>query len=155
MRSDLETITWVAREILPLHQRDWLFKAMDILKLDFQQIGEIFPEGIIITVDYPNREIPHNWLGQYWTQRYDNGLIFRVIFINPSLGGLQALDTLVHELVHAVVNDFEHGEQFLEVAKAIGLNNTGPSASAKEVLWERLGEIKETLGRYPTVGELV
>jgi len=154
MRSDLETIIWFAKHILPRYQRDWLLKAMDILKLDFQQIGETFPEDILIMVKYPHREIPYNWLGQYqW--KCDGDLIHHQILINPSVGGLMALDILIHELVHAVIDGPDHGERFLEVAKAIGLDDTGPCAGAKEVLWERLREIKETLGRYPTVGELV
>lgn len=161
MRSDHETILWVAREILPLHQRDWLLKAMDILKLDFQQIGEIFPGDILIKVEYPGCNIPYSWLGMYrmitnFSLTPDEpDLIRRWIFINPSVDGLLALDVLVHELVHAVVSVSGHGERFLEVAKAIGLDNRGPSAGAEEVLLERLRDIEEILGRYPTVGELV
>ncbi len=48
--TDLETLIWTSREILPLRQQDWLYKALDILTLDFQHIGETVPEGILIEV---------------------------------------------------------------------------------------------------------
>jgi hypothetical protein len=143
--TDIETLQWTAKEVLPLQQSVWLTKAMEILKEDFQQIGESF-SGITILVDYPYHGPSFYWLGTY---RYS----VRTIFINPSVDGLMALDILVHELVHAAVGIEEggHGEKFLAVAAAIGLDDSGPTAGAEETLLKRLRAIQEILGRYPFV----
>jgi hypothetical protein len=118
---------------------------MEILKEDFNQIGESF-SGITILVEYPYNEPSFDWLGTY---RYNE----HSIFINPTVGGLMALDILVHELVHSVVPLGEpgHGERFHEIAAAIGLDDDGPTAGAEEVLLKRLREIQKILGSYPLV----
>jgi hypothetical protein len=143
--TELETLRWTAKEILPRKQADWLTKAVEILREDFNQIGEPFSK-ITIIVDYPYGGLSLSWLGSY---RYTK----QTIFINPTVGGLMALDILVHELVHAVVPVTEpaHGERFHEVAAAIGLDDDGPTAGAEEVLLKRLREIQEILGSYPLV----
>ncbi len=99
--TDIETLAWTAREILPLYQRDWLTKAMEILKWDFEQIGEAYPGAIDIRVEYPGRNIHLAWLGSYiaYISTDPDDVDFRGIFINPTVDGLVALDVLVHELV--------------------------------------------------------
>jgi len=143
---DIETLKWMTREIPPLHQQAWLSKAIDILREDFRQIGEMIPKEIHLSVNYPGRGVPLSLLGMHWKiddQHYIN--------IKPSMNGLMALDLLVHELVHVVVDELGHGGQFSVVAKAIGLDDTGSTAAAKEVLLKRLREIQEILGSYPLV----
>ncbi len=142
----IETFRWTAKEILPLKQADWLLKAIEILRGDFERIGEIFPEVILIRVEYPNSNIAYSWLGTYrWY--YDDR---HSIFVNPSSDGLAALDILVHELVHAVGIP-DHGEQFHRVAAAIGMSGGGITACAEKVLLKRLREIQMTLGSYPLI----
>ena len=52
------------------------------------------------------------------------------IFISPALGDpVDVLDTLVHELVHAVDNcEHKHGKEIKKIALSIGLE--GPMRSA-------------------------
>lgn len=148
--TDIETLRWTAREILPLKQRDWLLKALEILREDFLQIGEMIPDDIDVFVEYPIYwEISDNWLGTYWS-------IDKDIYINPSVNGLWALDILVHELVHAVVGGaVGHDKEFQTIAAAIGLDDTGITAGAEAVLLKRLKDIQETLGSYPLVFDCV
>lgn len=73
------------------------------------------------------------------------------IFVNPTVTSLMALDILVHELVHAVVQEPGHSERFKEVVAAIGLDDKGTASSAEEVLMKRLIEIRNILGAYPLV----
>ena len=144
--TDIETLRWTAEEILPLRQAEWLTDAMDMLQHDFAHIGQPFPD-LDILVMYPFGEVGISWLGSYmrWGPDYHR------IYINPTVDGLEALDILVHELVHAAVHvtDPGHGAIFYLVAEAIGLDDTGPYAAAKEALLKRLREIYEILGNYP------
>jgi hypothetical protein len=149
--TDIETLRWTAREILPMQQSKWLDRALEMLRVDFYQIGEPLPREIAIKVEYPYGELTYLWLGTclfYWSADHDPD--FYTIFINPSVDGLLALDVFVHELVHTVTND-GHGDEFMGVASAIGLDDTGPTAGAEEVLLKRLKGIQETLGSYPLV----
>jgi hypothetical protein len=150
--TDIETLRWTAQEILPLKQRDWLDRALEMLRVNFYQIGVDLPKDIDIVVDYPDSALPYPWLGTYqrcWIKR--GPIISHKIFINPSVDGLLALDILAHELVHSVTLDGDHGDEFMEIASAIGLDDTGPTAGAEEVLLKRLKDIQETLGSYPLV----
>lgn len=94
--------------------------------------------------------------GAYITQFYPEKddlpeLTLHWLYINPTVDGLTALDILVHELVHASIEEDGHGEQFMEVASAIGLDDKGPSAGAEVILLKRLRDIQEMLGSYPLV----
>ncbi len=151
--TDLETLRWTARTILPLHQSDWLTKAVEILERDFGMVGEEYPGDIDIRVDFPGWGIGTAWLGTYH-RNAEVGI--RRIFINPTIGGLLALDVLVHELVHAVTEEGGgHGGMFMRVAKAIGMDDGGTTAGAKEDLLQRLRDIQQTLGSYPLVFDFV
>ncbi len=153
--TDIETLRWTVENILPAQQSDWLHKGMKILRVDFEQIGETLPQVIWIVVDYPDGEdSDSSWLGRYTSRVFTDGppeSSLHCIHINPTVDGLMALDILVHELVHAVTPDDEgdHGERFMEVATAIGLDADGPIAAAEGVLLKRLKDIQEILGSYP------
>ncbi len=158
--NDFETIRWTAQEILPLKQSEWLSNATDMLREDFKQIRETFPDEIHITVDYPSTEVSYSWLGQYqetfeMPERGNLSVITEMtqyhIFVNPTVDGLLSLEILVHELVHAVAGaEAGHGEHFREVAAAIGVRMFC-CVGAKKVLLRRLRDIQEILGAYPLV----
>ncbi len=155
---NIETLRWTARELLPKRQSAWLVDGMEMLRLDFAQIGEEFPNTDII-VDYPQHNVSYSWLGMYIQQfsfSLERGDLSKqtqsYILINPTSTSLRALDTLVHELVHAVVGAGEgHGDEFQRVAAAIGLDDRGTASSAEEALMQRLIEIRNILGPYPLV----
>lgn len=157
--TDIETLRWTAREILPERQSDWLTKAMEMLREDFKKIGETFPDSIDIVFDfYPySGNMSILWMGCYNASAYlrkgGKPLISHPqIHINPTLTSLCALDILVHELVHAATpEDLGHGDRFREVAAAIGLDDKGTASSAEEDLMQRLIEIRNILGPYPLV----
>ena len=138
--TEYETMFWTAENLLSEHQKYWLTKGMKMLRLDFAQIGETFSEKICIQVGYPEFDIGRPWLGMY---DYNTD----IIYINPKVDGLMALDTLVHELIHAT-GILDHGVDFHIVAAAIGLDDTGCTAGAEEVLLKRLRDIQEILGPY-------
>ncbi len=148
---NIETLRLTAKEILPKQQSKWLDRALEMLRPDFDQIGSPIPEFITILVNYPRRALSYSWLGTwncYWS--VDDDPDFHMIFINPTVDGLYALDILIHELVHATTND-RHGDRFREVAAAIGLDDRGTASGAEETLLKRLRDIQMTLGPYPLV----
>ncbi len=162
--TDIETLRWTAREILPIRQSEWLDRAVDTLRVDFAQIGETFTDNITIFSQYPegNERLSDGWLGQYFATGCptSENLHHSWILINPTVNGLLALDILVHELVHAVAGIIEelpsgrwdnHGPRFHVVAAAIGMDDTGPTAGAKKELLRRLREVQESLGPYPVI----
>jgi len=157
--TELETLQWTARELLPAKQSDWLSKGMEILRCDFEQIGYPFPAEIPIFVEFPTK-LSHGvnigWLGQCQWRNDTNGNPSYKILINPTVDGITALDILVHEMVHAAVGcECGHTDMFYIIAEAIGQDDTGIMAGAEEVLLRRLRDIQEILGPYPVVFDCV
>jgi hypothetical protein len=149
--TDLETIRWTAKELQPLHRQEWLTRALGILQEDFLDIGETIPININISVTFlRDTETLKIWGGQYRTVKYANGVVVMYIYVNPTMNGLEALDTFVHELVHAIVGKHGHCERFHEVAEAIGMTCKGTYSNAKANLSKRLAEIHGMIGAYPS-----
>ncbi len=60
------------------------------------------------------------------------------------------MDTLVHELVHAVDNcEHKHGKEFKKIALSLGMVGPMRSAGAGPELKAKLEAIAKTLGPYP------
>ena len=72
------------------------------------------------------------------------------IFISPALGDpVDVLDTLVHELVHAVDNcEHKHGKEIKKIALSIGLEGPMRSASAGKALKAVLTELAQQIGPW-------
>jgi hypothetical protein len=64
--------------------------------------------------------------------------------------GLEVLDTLVHELVHAVDDcKHKHGKEFKKIATSLGMVGPMRSAGAGPALKEKLKDLATKLGAYP------
>lgn len=89
-------------------------------------------------------------IGQCWSRKSCASSINQ-IFICPTLEDpVAVLDTLVHEMVHAVDNcEHGHGKEFKKIAITIGLVGAMRSASAGPVLHQRLKDLADRLGPYP------
>jgi len=70
-------------------------------------------------------------IGQCWSTQSSSAGV-NEIFISPKLADpVEVLDTLTHELVHAVDNcKHKHGKEFKAIAKKIGLEGKMREASA-------------------------
>jgi hypothetical protein len=133
-------------------REQWLEDAVDLIIGYFADIDAPLPERRIeLTQEWPDA-IPtwerSNTLGactEYYT------LDVSRVFIAPDLEeDIQVLETLVHELAHAAVGcRHEHGGEFPEVARRIGLAGELTSTSAGPKLLTRLAEMADTLGPYP------
>ncbi len=132
-------------------REEWLIAATNLLREDFKDTP--IPEKIRITCGWPSRggrAEKKKVLGECWKPECsEDG--HTEVFIAPTLSnGIEVLDVLVHELVHAAIGCEEgHKGPFRVVAKALGLMGKMTSTNAGEDLLVRLREIEEKLGTYP------
>ena len=131
------------------NREQWLMAAVDHLIPIFERAGYTVPL-VKVSVGFPSTGGKGRHLGQCWsTKSAVDGV--NQIFIAPHLQTpFDFLDTLVHELVHAV-DDCEsgHGENFKKIALDVGLKGPMRSAGAGDWLKQDLIRIEERLGSFP------
>lgn len=132
-------------------REEWLMAAARALRPLFDEQG---------AAEYPRFRVSCGWpkggrgktIGQAWTPSA-SGDETAEIFISPkleSLVGYGVLDTLLHELIHAVVgNEVGHKGPFKKLATAIGLSGKMTATFAEGELETRLLELAAPLGPYP------
>jgi predicted RNA-binding Zn-ribbon protein involved in translation (DUF1610 family) len=134
-------------------REEWLNEAVNRLAPMFESIGAPLPGDIRVSVGFPSRAARSRrkrHIGECWSPKHSAALRHE-IFISPVLGdGLQATETLVHELVHAAVG-VEHGHRgrFAKVARQIGLLPPMTQTPASPELKARLNALVTTIGPYP------
>jgi hypothetical protein len=124
-------------------REQWLQNAVDAMRPRFAQAGYVLPEVIHVSVGLPSKRalsVKSRVIGQCWhgTASTDG---HSHVFISPVIGdGVEALDTLVHELCHVVAGpEAKHGAGFVKVGNAVGLTEGKPtSLGAGEGLREEL-----------------
>ena len=130
-------------------REQWLMQAVDYLIPLFERAGYAVPI-VKVSIGFPSTGSKGRHLGQCWsTKSAVDGL--NQIYIAPHLPtALDVLDTLVHELVHAV-DDCQsgHGENFKKIALDVGLKGPMRSAGAGDWLKRDLIQIVESLGSFP------
>jgi hypothetical protein len=130
-------------------REEWLMQAVEQIKPIFERTGYQVPP-LKVSVGFPSTGSKGRHLGQCWsTKSSADGM--NQIFIAPHLPTpLEVIDTLVHELVHAV-DDCQsgHGENFKRMAKDIGLKGPMRSAGAGDALMKDLIKITDLLGNFP------
>jgi len=131
------------------NREQWLMAAVDHLIPIFERAGYAVPL-VKVSVGFPSTGGKGRHLGQCWsTKSAVDGV--NQIFIAPHLQTpFDFLDTLVHELVHAI-DDCEsgHGENFKKIALDVGLKGPMRSACAGDWLKQDLIRIEERLGSFP------
>jgi hypothetical protein len=128
----------------------WLLAAVQLLKPIFAAKRHIVPDDCQVSCGFASTGTRSHHIGQCWSRRSSTNERNQ-IFISPALGDpVQVLDTLVHELVHAVDNcEHKHGKEFKKIALSIGLEGPMRSAGAGKALKEQLVKIADALGPYP------
>ena len=139
---------------LPLHaaptlREVWLSDAVSKLEPLFTAQGYQLPQ-VKVSVGFASKGAHNGTIGQCWSTESAADRINQ-IFISPVLQEpVAVLDTLVHELVHAIDDcKHRHGAPFRKIATAIGLEGQMRSASAGEALRQRLTVIASSLAPYP------
>jgi len=129
-------------------REQWLNSAVEVLKPIFTEKGYIVPK-VNVSCGFPSTGKDRH-IGQCWSKETSEADV-NEIFISPKLDEpVDVLDTLVHELVHAVDNcKNSHGAEFKKIALSIGLEGKMRQAAAGEKLKVRLKEMATALGEYP------
>lgn len=130
-------------------REEWLNDAADAIRGLFDEQS---------APDYPKLRLSCGWpkggrgktIGQAWHPD-SSGDSTVEIFISPALEKPgEVLETLVHELVHAVVgNDAGHRGPFKKLATGLGLEGKMTATHAGETLAATLESFLDFLGEYP------
>ena len=127
----------------------WLQNAVDLVSPIFKNKGYTIPK-VQVSCGFPSTGNKSKHVGQCWGKSSTNDGTNQ-LFISPVLDEpVQVLDTLVHELVHAVDDCMhDHGPEFKKIATDVGLQGLMREASAGPWLLEQLTAISRQLGKYP------
>jgi len=133
------------------HTREsWLLAAVELLRPVFQAKQHSIPRVLLVSCGFASTGTRSHHVGQCWSRKSSaNGQ--NQIFISPALHEpVEVLDTLVHELVHAVDDcQHKHGKEFKKIALSLGMKGPMRSAEAGPELREQLVKIGNRLGAYP------
>ena len=128
----------------------WLLQATQLLaETLFLPLGYSVPT-VKVSVGYASGGLRSRAIGQCWARKSADDQLNH-IFISPTLGsGFEVIDTLTHELVHAVDDcQHKHGKEFKKIALALGLVGPMRSAGAGPVLKPKLEALLLRLPPYP------
>lgn len=132
-----------------ISRENWLQSAVESLTPHFSKAGFAMPP-VKVSCGWPAGSNPRKTLGQCWP-RERSGDGANQIFISPKIEEpIEVLDTLVHELCHAVDDCFSgHGPDFKDIARSVGLEGPARTAHASEELIIHLMTVAASLGEYP------
>jgi hypothetical protein len=127
----------------------WLEAAIKQLAPIFEKAGYAVP-ACRVSCGFASTGARSGHIGQCWSTR-SSGDGVNQIFISPALEHvIEVLDTLVHELVHAVDDcQHKHGKEFKKIALKLGMIGPMRSAGAGSLLKEKLKGVAVSLGPYP------
>jgi len=128
----------------------WLTAAVELLRPLFREQDATIPKKVRASCGWPGAGSINKCVGECWNTNCSEGS-YAEVFISPVLAEpLAVLDTLVHEIVHAVVGlEAKHGKVFGTLARAVGLVGKMPSSEAGEELQVKLLAMSKKLGSYP------
>ena len=138
---------------IPLTREAWLLFAIGHIAPIFIEAGYAVPR-VRVACAIPATAKRGSAVGQCWPTTRSEDLV-NEIYISPVHSDpVEVLDTLTHELVHAVDDcKHRHGKEFKEIALAVGLQGKMREASAGPQLRLRLEYIATVmateLGPYP------
>ena len=127
----------------------WLLAGVELLRPLFASKRHILPI-CQVSVGFASTGNRAGHIGQCWSTGSSDGKVNQ-IFISPALvDAVAVLDTLVHELVHAVDDcQHKHGKEFKKIALSLGLKGPMRSAGAGADLLPKLQALAQQLGPYP------
>ncbi|MEU9058994.1 hypothetical protein AB0D13_08995 [Streptomyces sp. NPDC048430] len=140
-----------AAPVREITREEWLHRAIDALRPEFEKIEFPLPEKIHISVGfgYGAKRESESILGQCWSSGASEDGVNH-LFISPEMKDeSRVLDVLIHELVHAA-DDCKSGHKgaFTTAAKALGLVGKMTATVASPELAEKLRDLAKTLGPY-------
>lgn len=149
----LYSIIFPSMRSIPLTREAWLLFAVGHIAPIFNEAGYTVPR-VRVACAIPATSKRGSAVGQCWPTTRSEDLV-NEIYISPVHSDpIEVLDTLTHELVHAVDDcQHRHGKEFKEIALAVGLQGKMREAAAGPQLRLRLQSIATVmtteLGPYP------
>ncbi len=130
-------------------RESWLRAGVEALRPLFAAKHHVIPE-CQVSCGFASTGLRSGHIGQCWSTASSEDARNQ-IFISPSLSNaVEVLDTLVHELIHAVDDcEHKHGPVFKKIALGLGLKGPMRGASAGPELLGKLQAIALQLGPYP------
>jgi hypothetical protein len=130
-------------------REQWLQQAILTLTPLFHTKGYTVPQ-CHVSCGFASTDVKRGHIGQFWGSKASADQINQ-IFISPALSdSVEVLDTLMHELVHAVDDcQNKHGPEFKKMALKLGMRGPMRNAEAGPELKIKLKELAITLGPYP------
>ena len=132
-------------------RESFLIRATTILRPQYRKHGYELP-AVFISTGFPSKRATakrNKCIGECWHgegQKDGKGHLF----ISPVLDGPGALETLVHEHVHAFLPaGVGHGPAFKRAMGKLGLVGKPSATNAGKALKAMLAKIEEKLGGYP------
>jgi hypothetical protein len=127
----------------------WLLAAVELLHPLFAAKGFSLP-ACQVSCGFASTGTRSGHVGQCWSTKSASNELNQ-IFIAPTLkSAYEVLDTLVHELVHAIDNcENKHGKEFKKIALKMGMKGPMRSAEAGPELKVTLTSLLDKLGQYP------
>jgi len=131
-------------------REEWLLAAIEVIRPIFALKRYEIPHDCQISCGFASTGTRSHHIGQCWSRESSTNERNQ-IFISPALHEpVEVLDTLVHELVHAVDNcKNNHGKEFKKIALKLGMVGPMRSSGAGPDLKIKLEAIADTLGPYP------
>lgn len=131
-------------------REEWLQAAIEMIRPTFLSKGYHIPDDCQVSCGFASTGLRSHHIGQCWSRKSSSDGRNQ-IFISPALHDpLEVMDTLVHELVHAVDDcQHKHGREFKKIAMKVGLEGPMRSASAGKELKQHLAELAAKIGPYP------
>lgn len=134
-------------------REEWLKWLTHSLRPLFSQHGAEIPQKVRTSCGWPSRlamSKSKRRIGECWSDKRSADK-HHEIFISPTLSEpIHVAETLVHELVHAVVG-IEHGHKtpFRRLALAVGLEGKMTATHAGQELRNLLDRLTTEAGPYP------
>ena len=127
----------------------WLLAAIELLRPLFAAKGFIVP-ACQVSSGFASTGTRSGHVGQCWSTKSASNELNQ-IFIAPTLkSDYEVIDTLVHELVHAIDNcETKHGKEFKKIALKMGMKGPMRGADAGPELKLTLTALLDILGPYP------
>ena len=130
-------------------RESWLHSAIELVRPLFTEKHYVIPE-CHVSVGFASTGVRSGHIGQCWSTKSSEDAKNQ-IFVSPALSDpFAVIDTLVHELVHAVDDcQHKHGKEFKKMALSLGMKGPMRSAGAGPTLKIKLEAIASQLGPYP------
>lgn len=130
-------------------REQWLKEAILALTPLFNEKGYAIPK-CHVSCGFASTDVKRGHIGQCWSTKASADKVNQ-IFISPGLSdSVEVLDTLMHELVHAVDDcQNKHGPIFKKMALKLDMKGPMRSAGAGPELKVKLEKMAASLGAYP------